>query len=156
MQWICLKTVCILKHESPVVFVGGDVCGIHGIKCLDEPFDNIIFFRFYVYAVGVGKLFRCEIEKQEPPQGKTLIITNPPYGERIEVEDIYALYDRIGTALKSKHEGNTAWVISSDFEALKRIGLKPSKKIPIYNSNLECRFCKFELYHGTRRYGKGE
>lgn len=102
------------------------------------------------------KLFRCEIEKQESPQGKTLIITNPPYGERIEVEDIYALYDRIGTALKSKHEGNTAWVISSDFEALKRIGLKPSKKIPIYNSNLECRFCKFELYHGTRRYGKQE
>lgn len=97
---------------------------------------------------------RCAIEEQMPPEGKTLIITNPPYGERIEVEDIIALYERIGNAFKSKYEGNTAWVISSDFFALKKIGLKPSRKITVYNSNLECRFCKFDLYHGSKKMSK--
>ena len=55
---------------------------------------------------------------------------------------------------KSKYEGNEAWVISSDLFALKKIGLKPSKKITIYNSNLECRFCRFDLYHGSKKASK--
>ncbi|MDR0789865.1 MAG: class I SAM-dependent RNA methyltransferase [Bacteroidales bacterium] len=88
------------------------------------------------------------------PEGKTLIITNPPYGERLEVEDIIELYEQMGNIFKAKYEGNEAWVISSDLFALKKIGLKPSKKIPIYNGSLECNFCKFDLYYGSRKAKK--
>ncbi|MDR1725930.1 MAG: class I SAM-dependent RNA methyltransferase [Bacteroidales bacterium] len=88
------------------------------------------------------------------PKGKTLIITNPPYGERIEVRDIIEFYEQMGNVFKTKYEGNEAWVISSDLFALKKIGLKPSKKIELYNGSLECRFCKYELYHGSRKASK--
>ncbi|MDR1006821.1 MAG: THUMP domain-containing protein [Bacteroidales bacterium] len=87
------------------------------------------------------------------PEGKTLIMTNPPYGERLEVADIIDLYEQMGNVFK-RYEGNEAWVISSDLFALKKIGLKPSKKITLYNGSLECRFCCFDLYHGSKKASK--
>lgn len=119
-------------------------------NAINEAKENINFAKLHKDI----ELFRCPIEEQMPPEGKTLVITNPPYGERIEVDDLIALYERIGNAFKSKYEGNEAWVISSDLFALKKIGLKPSKKITIYNSNLECRFCRFDLYHGSKKASK--
>ncbi len=119
-------------------------------NAINEAQENINFTKLHKDI----ELFRSPIEEQMPPEGRTMVITNPPYGERIEVDDIIALYERIGTAFKSKYEGNTAWVISSDFFALKKIGLKPSKKITVYNSNLECRFCEFSLYHGSKKISK--
>lgn len=119
-------------------------------SAINEARENINFCKLHKDI----ELFRCPIEEQLPPDGRTLVITNPPYGERIEVDDIIALYERIGTAFKSKYEGNTAWVISSDLFALKKIGLKPKRKIIIYNSNLECRFCEFDLYHGSKKQSK--
>lgn len=119
-------------------------------NAINEARENITFAKLHKDI----ELFRCPIEEQRPPEGRTLVITNPPYGERIEVEDIIALYERIGTAFKSMYEGNTAWVISSDLFALKKIGLKPSRKITVYNSNLECRFCEFDLYHGSKKASK--
>lgn len=119
-------------------------------NAINEAKENINFAKLHKDI----ELFRCPIEEQTPPEGKTLVITNPPYGERIEVDDLIALYERIGNAFKSKYEGNEAWVISSDLFALKKIGLKPSKKITIYNSNLECRFCRFDLYHGSKKASK--
>ena len=96
------------------------------------------------------------ISESSLPEGKTLIMTNPPYGERLEVEDIIDLYEEMGNVFKARYESNEAWVISSDLFALKKIGLKPSKKIPIYNGKLECNFCKFELYHGSKKAKKQE
>ena len=119
-------------------------------NAINEAKENINFAKLHKDI----ELFRCPIEEQTPPEGKTLVITNPPYGERIEVDDLIALYERIGNAFKSKYEGNEAWGISSDLFALKKIGLKPSKKITIYNSNLECRFCRFDLYHGSKKASK--
>lgn len=97
------------------------------------------------------QVFRADIQEQLPPEGKTLIITNPPYGERMEVDDIFELYNIIGRVFKNNYPGNTAWLISSDFEAFKHIALKPSKRITVYNSNLECKFCKYELYEGSKK-----
>lgn len=100
------------------------------------------------------ELFRSDIQEQDPPEGKTLIITNPPYGQRIETDDLFDLYDLIGRVFKNKYSGNTAWIISSDLDAFKYVGLRPSRKITIYNSNLECRFCKYELYEGSKKVSK--
>ena len=91
-------------------------------------------------------------EDQEPPEGRTLIVTNPPYGERIKVEDLNAMYEKLGDTFKRLYgESCEVWLITSDFEAMKHIGLRPSRKIPVQNGSLDCRFLKFELYEGSRR-----
>ena len=89
---------------------------------------------------------------QEPPEGKTLIVTNPPYGERIKVEDLNAMYEKLGDTFKQKYGKDCdVWLITSDFEAMKHIGLHPSKKIAVQNGSLDCRFLHFELYDGSKK-----
>ena len=89
---------------------------------------------------------------QEPPEGKTLIVTNPPYGERIKVEDLNAMYEKLGDTFKQKYGKDCdVWLITSDFEAMKHIGLHPSRKIPVQNGALDCRFLHFELYDGSKK-----
>ena len=93
-----------------------------------------------------------------PPEGGGVMITNPPYGERIKVDDIIQLYRDLGDALKRHYTGYQAWVISSDFRAVKMIGLRPMKKYTLFNGPLECRFAGFDLYEGSKRarYRTGE
>ena len=78
------------------------------------------------------------------------IIVNPPYGVRIgtELDKIYSL---IGDTLKKNYENTIAWLISSNFDAVKKIGLKPSMKFKIYNGKLESKFLKYEIYHGSKK-----
>ncbi len=91
-------------------------------------------------------------ENQEPPEGHTLIVTNPPYGERIKVEDLNAMYTQLGDTFKQLYGANCdVWLITSDFEAMKHIGLHPSAKIPVQNGSLDCRFLHFELYDGSKK-----
>jgi putative N6-adenine-specific DNA methylase len=89
-------------------------------------------------------------EESEPPFEKGFIISNPPYDERIQIEDSLAFYKMIGDTMKRKFAGYTAWLISSDLESVKFIGLRPSRKIPIFNGPLECRFLKFDLFAGKK------
>ncbi|MBP5542425.1 MAG: RNA methyltransferase [Bacteroidales bacterium] len=100
-------------------------------------------------------LYNGSFEDQDPPEGRTLIVTNPPYGERIKVEDLNAMYELLGDVFKRKYgEQCEVWLISSDFEALKHIGLKPSKKIPLLNGQLDCRLVQFQLYEGSLKASK--
>ena len=95
----------------------------------------------------------------ERPAGEPgLIIINPPYGERIRLNDIIGLYKSIGNKLKQDFSGYQAWVISSDQRALSLIGLRPTAKLPVFNGPLECRFEHFDLYKGSKRgrYMDGE
>lgn len=80
-----------------------------------------------------------------------VLITNPPYGERLEEEEIDALYKKIGDQMKTNFKGYQAWIISSNMQALKFIGLKPRRKIPLMNGALECKVHQYELYSGTRK-----
>lgn len=89
-----------------------------------------------------------------PNEQGGMIITNPPYGERIQKEDLLGFYKMIGDTLKTRYAGYEAWIISSDLSALKSVGLKASRKIPLFNGPLECRFVKYELYKGSRRTPK--
>ncbi len=79
------------------------------------------------------------------------VFFNPPYGQRIKPEEIDELYSMIGTTLKHKFHGNTAWLISSNRESLKNIGLRPAKKYTLFNGPLECLLLKYELYEGSRK-----
>jgi len=79
------------------------------------------------------------------------MMMNPPYGERMEQDNMIEFYKSIGDTLKTKYNGWDAWIISSDAEALKYIGLRPTQKITLFNGHLECRFMKFEIYSGSRK-----
>jgi putative N6-adenine-specific DNA methylase len=86
------------------------------------------------------------------PEGEPgVVILNPPYGERLQSDDIVEFYREIGTRLKHFYNGSDAWIISANLEALKFIGLKPSRKIKLYNGQLECKLNKFELYRGSKK-----
>jgi putative N6-adenine-specific DNA methylase len=81
-------------------------------------------------------------------------ITNPPYGLRLNPDDLDSLYEMIGSKLKHSFEGYTAWILSSNREALKKIGLKPSEKHILLNGAIECMFLKYDLYSGSRKTDK--
>ena len=100
------------------------------------------------------KLSKQDMFEMVPPEGGGIMIINPPYGERLEEKDIVALYKGIGDALKKNFKGFQAWIISSNKDALKLIGLKPSKKIDVYNGPLECKFEKFEIFEGSYKEKK--
>jgi putative N6-adenine-specific DNA methylase len=80
-----------------------------------------------------------------------VIIMNPPYGQRIRTDDSNEFYDMIGTVLKHGFPGYDAWIISSDKEALKHVGLKPSGKTALFNGALECLLVNYKLYQGSKK-----
>lgn len=77
-----------------------------------------------------------------------LIVTNPPYGERLKEENLDALYQMIGTQLKHKYPDCEAWILSAALNSLKQIGLKPDNKVDLMNGALKCKFNKYKLYEG--------
>lgn len=97
------------------------------------------------------KLKVSDFRDIRPPQGAGILISNPPYGERIRVDDLHDMYKEMGNALKRNFEGYKAWLISSDFHAIKLVGLKPMAKKILWNGQLECRFVGFDLYHGSKK-----
>jgi putative N6-adenine-specific DNA methylase len=80
------------------------------------------------------------------------LITNPPYGQRLQPAEIDALYSDLGGTMKHKFPGFSAWLITSDKEHLKNIGLRPSAKIKLYNGSIECILAGYDLYSGTRKH----
>ena len=82
------------------------------------------------------------------------MVFNPPYDERISVNDIEAFYGNIGNTLKRGYPGSQAWMITSNFEALKYVGLRPSKKVKLYNGKLEGKLVRYELYEGSKKASK--
>lgn len=85
--------------------------------------------------------------------GRTTILFNPPYGERLNI-DVKEFYKSIGDTLKHNYSNSTAWLITSDIQALKFVGLRTSRRIPIKNADLDCRFVKYELYEGSKKASK--
>ena len=84
-----------------------------------------------------------------------LVMMNPPYGERLSQDkNVLRLYQDMGTALKHQFSGATAWIISSNEDALKCVGLRPAKKIHLVNGDLDCLFNKYELFKGDRKTWK--
>tara|TARA_X000001036_G_scaffold170052_1_gene160869 strand:+ start:1499 stop:2662 length:1164 start_codon:yes stop_codon:yes gene_type:complete len=86
-------------------------------------------------------------------KGPLHLLMNPPYGERLE-GDINALYQGIGDGFKQSFPNTHAWLISSNMEAIKCIGLRPSRKIKVFNGKLESRLLYFPIYEGTKKIHK--
>ncbi|NRA93905.1 MAG: class I SAM-dependent RNA methyltransferase [Psychroserpens sp.] len=87
---------------------------------------------------------------QKEVEGKLHILFNPPYGERLNVE-METFYKTIGDTLKQGYPGTDAWFITSNLEALKFVGLRPSRKIQLFNAKLESRLVKYVMYEGSKK-----
>lgn len=126
----------------------------HHIYGSDIAFQAIHIAEQNVRSAGLSKyidVHRCPIaELQKCSTGPALIVTNPPYGERLGSPDLMRLYSEIGTTLKHQFEGDTAWVISSNEQCMRQIGLRPNDKLKLLNGALPCDFWKFELFGGRR------
>lgn len=104
-----------------------------------------------IAAASVGKYIdvtRCNFMDLTPPPFPLCIITNPPYGERLNNGDIEALYGEMGTTLKHKYASTWCHIISSNMAGFNKIGLKPSKKVKLFNGEIDCEFRSFNIFGG--------
>jgi putative N6-adenine-specific DNA methylase len=105
-------------------------------------------------AAGLKDVIRFEVAdfaKGIRHEDGCWLFLNPPYGERLQPGETDSLYSLIGTSLKHNFPGTIAWMITSNKESLKHVGLKPSAKFTLFNGALECLLLKFEMYAGTRK-----
>ena len=126
----------------------------HHIYGYDVDMKAVNTARLNVRAAGLSK--EVTIEQQDfkdftKPAEKSIIVMNPPYGERISTPNLLGTYKMIGERLKHEFGGNEAWILSYREECFEQIGLKPSIKIPVFNGSLECEFRKYALFDGKMR-----
>ncbi len=144
--WKQIENKCISRiRTSGFEFIASDISG----KSLNLAKDNIEA----AGLTGKIKMIKKPFQELLPPRSDKggIIIMNPPYGERMQKQAIDDFYKSIGDQLKSHYQGYKAWIISSNNNALKRIGLHASKRITLYNGPLECKFQKYELYEGSKK-----
>ncbi len=102
--------------------------------------DHLITFR------------RCPFEKTPIPEGRGVVILNPGYGERMgEERDLAVTYRGIGDFFKSQCKGYRGYIFTGNFDLAKKVGLRTSRRIPFFNSEIECRLLEYELYQGSRK-----
>jgi putative N6-adenine-specific DNA methylase len=89
-------------------------------------------------------------ESKKENTGPLHMLFNPPYGERLNIE-LERFYREIGDTLKNNYPNTNAWFITANLEALKFVGLRPSRKIKLFNGSLEARLVKYEMYEGSRK-----
>jgi putative N6-adenine-specific DNA methylase len=136
----------ITNHEQ--VIIGGELSPNVAKKAKENvklaKVDDIVTIR------------NCDMKDFEVPPGRGVVIINPPYGERMVKDNIEELYKMMGDTFKQKFAGYNCWILSSNMDAFKHVGLRPTRKIALFNGQLECRFMKFEIYEGTKKIHKLE
>ncbi|RDC63672.1 THUMP domain-containing class I SAM-dependent RNA methyltransferase [Adhaeribacter pallidiroseus] len=129
--------------EQEVTIMGSDI---------DK--DYIEAARSNITNADLDDYIRIRVRDIKEVQGigeKGIVLVNPPYGERIIQDNLNQLYKTIGDTFKTNFSGYDAFVFTGNLEAAKHIGLKTSRRIPLYNGPIECRLLKYELYRGTRK-----
>lgn len=96
----------------------------------------------------IVKIAQQDVRDLEPQQMPMIMVTNPPYGERITTEDILGLYSDLGKTLKHSFAGGDAWILSLHEECFDKIGFRPSTRIILYNGALECELRKYQMFEG--------
>lgn len=131
----------------------------HHIYGYDIDIKAVNTARLNVKAAGLTSTITIEeadFKNFTQPVEKSLLVTNPPYGERISTPDLLGTYKMIGERLKHQFLNNDAWVLSYREECFDQIGLKPSIKIPLYNGSLECEFRKYQIFDGKLKDFRSE
>lgn len=131
----------------------------HKIYGYDVDIKAVNTARLNVKAAGLTSditVTEADFKNFTQPAEKSIIVTNPPYGERISTPDLLGTYRMIGERLKHQFLNNDAWILSYREECFDQIGLKPSLKIPVYNGSLECEFRKYQIFDGKLKDFRGE
>ena len=137
--------ICNGEYEKEIT------CKISGS---DISIKDIAIAKANIKSASLSKVVELKVEdiiNLVPQSPGGIIITNPPYGERMKPQSIIELYTSIGNTLKNRFAGFEAWIISSSLDGLKSIGLKPAKKIDLFNGALACSYRCFELFQGTHK-----
>ena len=116
-------------------------------SAVQKAIDNIKNANLDEYISIEEKNF---FDTEKTSEGKLHIVFNPPYDERLDIH-MEEFYKNIGDTLKKNYPGTNAWMITANLEALKYVGLKPSRKIKLFNAGLEARLVKYEMYEGSKR-----
>jgi len=136
------------KSNSEPLLYGSDVSP-RAVHKADENFTKLQM-RKHV------KLSIKEFAIIEKPVPKGIIVMNPPYGERMKVTDIQQFYGAVGERLKHHFSGWEAWILTSNDLGIKNIGLKPSRRIPLFNGAIECKYLNYKMYEGSKRHRNPE
>nr|MCR4959322.1 methyltransferase [Prevotella sp.] len=131
----------------------------HHIYGYDIDFKAVNTARLNVKAAGLSDCITVEqqdFKDFQQPKDKAIIVTNPPYGERISTPNLLETYRMIGERLKHQFMGGDAWILSYREECFEQIGLKPSIKIPLYNGSLECELRKYQMFDGKMKQFRSE
>lgn len=116
-------------------------------SAVNKAKDNIINANLEDYIkVSQANFF----ETKKETVGPLHMVFNPPYGERLDI-DLERFYRELGDTLKNNYPNTNAWFITANLEALKFVGLRPSRKIKLFNGSLEARLVKYEMYEGSKR-----
>jgi putative N6-adenine-specific DNA methylase len=129
--------------SSPVKISGSDISE-----------EAVLLARANIKKAGLSDSISLEVSDFKDLKAKEnngFVFLNPPYGQRIQPEEIDLLYGMIGTTLKHNFPGTTAWLITSNKESLKHISLKAKEKHTLFNGALECSLLKYEMYKGTKK-----
>ncbi|MBO4659401.1 MAG: RNA methyltransferase [Prevotella sp.] len=131
----------------------------HHIYGYDIDMKCVNTARLNVRAAGLTAditVEQADIKDFTQPSEKSIMVTNPPYGERISTPDLLGTYATIGERLKRAFVGNEAWILSYREECFEQIGLRPSIKIPVFNGSLECEFRKYTIFEGKLKEFRSE
>ena len=123
----------------------------HHIYGYDTDMKAVNTARMNVAAAGLSRdvtIGQLDFKDFTQPKEKSIMVMNPPYGERISTPNLLGTYKMIGERLKHQFIGNEAWILSYREECFRQIGLKPSIKIPVYNGSLECEFRRYQMFDG--------
>jgi putative N6-adenine-specific DNA methylase len=144
--WMRLKDAARTRVRKP------EHCAIHGSDRYGEALN---LARSNLAALGVEDyvtLKQADVLEMPAPAPSGVIVTNPPYGVRLQDQQSLAeLYPRLGDALKKKYAGWTAYIFTADLRLPKLIGLSPARRTPLYNGALECRLFEFRVVAGSMR-----
>jgi putative N6-adenine-specific DNA methylase len=142
-----IKTSQLKKIINPNVQIKGSDKAPSAVEKAIQNVENANLSDF----ITIEKKDFFQVEKET--KGPLHLLTNPPYGERLE-GDMNVLYQGIGDSFKQSFPNTQAWMISSNMEALKHVGLRPSRKIKLFNGKLESRLLLYPIYQGTKRIHK--
>jgi putative N6-adenine-specific DNA methylase len=145
-------------YESEDALLEDQIIDLPELKVVasDISHDAIINAQKNAIAAGVKDLITFEVcdfaETTVPPNADGIIFMNPEYGDRLgELEELEHTYARIGDFFKQKCAGYTGYIFTGTMDLARKIGLKASRRIPFYNSKIECRLFEYELYKGSKR-----
>ncbi len=137
-------------YENAPKIVSSLPCKIVGS---DIDSEMVLKARRNLSGLPIGRFVEVEnlsFEELINPVETGVMVTNPPYGERMG-EDIEELYSKLGDWMKAELKGYTCWMISSSEEGFKNVGLRPERKIKLFNGDLECSFRKYSIYDGSKK-----